>query len=120
MKEYNQTPLRINSPITMGDVLFVGMGGAVYALNKLTGVRLWRTALGGAGPVLILVEENQLYASTAGHVCRIDPTTGNLLWDNAMPGAGFGLGILATSGTSDLAAGVVAVSRATERDSQSS
>ena len=105
--------------ISFDQLLIVGMAGAVYALNKNTGERIWTRTLRGSGLVLITLEKECIFASTGGHVYGIDAATGGLLWDNDMPGAGWGLATLATSNGANFGIDALLAQADSDRRSQS-
>lgn len=71
--------------------VFVGLGGQVAALDRITGVELWRTRIRSAGGQMTLVGDGRyLYAGIQGLVCCLDPATGSILWKNPLRGLGLG------------------------------
>jgi hypothetical protein len=73
------------------DVLYVGIGSHVVALNASSGEEIWRCKLKGSGFVTISVRPNAIYAGAAGELFCIDPTTGTIRWQNKLIGLGRGL-----------------------------
>jgi len=73
------------------DMVFIGIKGAVLALDRATGVERWRTGIKGSDFVNVVVQDGDLYAATKGELCRLDPATGTILWQNELKGLGRGL-----------------------------
>ena len=87
------------------NVIYLGIKGAVIALNRATGEELWRTALKGGDFVNTVLDGNQLYATTKGEIFCLDTKTGEPLWHNNLTGMGWGLISIATpSGSQVLSA----------------
>ena len=82
------------------DLLFIGIRGAVLALDKQSGARVWETNLESSGFVTLLVEGNQVFAGTHGKVFCLNAATGELLWQDGLRGYGYGLLSLATQSQS--------------------
>lgn len=76
------------------NVLFIGIGGQVVAVNKDTGEEVWRQKLKAnslAGTFVTLVEaDDVLYAGTAGEAFCLDRNTGEIRWHNKLKGLGQG------------------------------
>lgn len=77
-------------------VVFLGIKGAVLALQTSTGRRLWERPLKGQGFVTLLVEGNRVLAATRGELFCLDSATGEVLWHDPLRGYGWGLVSLAT------------------------
>ncbi len=78
------------------NAIYLGIKGAVIALNRATGEELWRTTLKGGDFVNVVLDGNQLYATTKGEIFCLDATTGEPRWHNNLKGMGFGLVTIAT------------------------
>jgi outer membrane protein assembly factor BamB len=78
------------------DLVFVGAGGAVSAVNKRTGQTLWQTTLRGSF-VVLLVEDDQVFAHANGWLHALDARTGLVRWVNKLPGMGYNVASLATA-----------------------
>lgn len=78
------------------EVIYLGIKGAVIALNRSTGEEIWREELKGSDFVNVVLDGNQLYATTQGEIFCLDTATGELLWQNNLPGMGWGLISIAT------------------------
>lgn len=83
------------------DVVFVGIKGAVLALDRGTGTERWSTSLKGSDYVGLVAEGGQIYATSKGRVYCLDGYTGTILWENGLPGRGYGIAsLLSASGIS--------------------
>ncbi|HQR32883.1 MAG TPA: PQQ-binding-like beta-propeller repeat protein [Blastocatellia bacterium] len=78
------------------NAIYLGIKGAVVALNRATGEEIWRTALKGGDFVNVVLDGNQLYATTKGEIFCLDTTTGEPRWHNKLSGLGLGLISIAT------------------------
>ena len=91
---------RYTAAVNTSDLIFLGTGGHVVALDKFNGTLRWKTKLkGGLGVcsfVTIMVEGNYLFAHTGGELFCLELASGKMLWKNDLPGLGYGLGMLAT------------------------
>ena len=47
----------------------------------------------------MVLDGDELYASTRGEVFRLDPATGRIYWKNGLPGLGHGLIAIAAAGS---------------------
>jgi outer membrane protein assembly factor BamB len=77
-------------------IVYVGLKASVTALDRRTGMEVWRTPLkAGVGRsnsfVTLHRDGDVLYAGVGGEVFALDPKTGALLWHNALKGFGFGI-----------------------------
>jgi outer membrane protein assembly factor BamB len=75
----------------MSDVLYIGVGSHVVAIQASTGQELWRTPLKRTSFVTITVRRDAIYAGAAGHLFCLDPSTGHVRWKNSLDGLGLGL-----------------------------
>ena len=71
--------------------LFIGIRGAVLAIDRATGAEVWRSALQGSDFVNVMLDAGQLFAATKGRLYSLDPATGQIRWKNELAGLGFGL-----------------------------
>ena len=76
------------------NAIYLGIKGAVIALNRATGEELWRTTLKGGDFVNVILDGNQLYATTRGEIFCLDTKTGEPRWHNELKGLGLGLGLI--------------------------
>src|ERR1044071_3004074 len=79
------------------NVIFVGIKGTVMALNRATGEALWMTELKGSDFVNLVIDDDNLYATTKGEIFCLDPANGELRWHNRLSGMGWGLVTIATA-----------------------
>jgi outer membrane protein assembly factor BamB len=82
------------------DFVFVGIKGAVIALDRGTGTEVWRSPLKGSDFVNVVHSDGDLYASTRGELFSLDPGTGHIRWRNPLKGLGWGLVTIAGEGGS--------------------
>jgi outer membrane protein assembly factor BamB len=77
-------------------VVYVGLKAAVIALDRRTGMEVWRTPLKGSvgrtsSFVTLHRDEDILFAGVGGELFALDPRTGTMLWHNPLKGSGFGI-----------------------------
>ena len=80
--------------------IYIGIRGAVLALDAATGTEIWRTSVKGADFVNVALVDGGLYASARGELSALDPSTGQILWNNKLKGLGTGLVTIAGSSQS--------------------
>ena len=85
-------------------IVFVGIKGTALALDRATGREIWRTELKGSDFVNMVLDGNELFATTRGEVFCLDPATGRIRWNNPLKGLGWGLITIATPEASAVAA----------------
>lgn len=76
------------------DLIHVGIGNQIAALDSFDGTEVWRTKLprhGHGSFVSLTLRDGRLYAGLFGVVYCLDALTGTLLWTNSMKGTGYGL-----------------------------
>jgi outer membrane protein assembly factor BamB len=100
------------------NVVFLGVHGAVLALDRATGEELWRVTLKGGDFVNMTLDRDQLFASTKGEVFCLDAMTGQTRWHSKLPGMGLGLISIVTAASPATNIGPAAETR--KRDEQSS
>jgi outer membrane protein assembly factor BamB len=81
-----------------GNLLYLGIGGSVIALDRATGEEVWRTRLKGSDFVNVALVDGDLYAAARGELFCLDAGTGTVRWKNPLKGLGLGLVSIATSG----------------------
>lgn len=81
----------------MQSVVYVGIKGAVIALDRKSGEQLWLAKLKGGDFVNVMVDGDIVLAVTKGQVFCLRAETGDLLWNNSLPGQGLGLATIATA-----------------------
>jgi outer membrane protein assembly factor BamB len=100
------------------DVLYIGIGRHVVAIQMSTGQELWRTKLKmSASYTTITVRPEGIFAGANGHLFCLDPATGAIRLRNALDGLGhsiisFGEPSTVTAMASAAAAAAVAASSA--------
>lgn len=77
-------------------IVYVGLKSTVIALDRRTGMEVWRTPLKGSvgrssSFVTLHRDDDVLYAGVGGELFALDPGTGTLLWHNPFKGLGFGI-----------------------------
>ena len=98
---------------TLMDIVFVGFGSRVAALDRTDGQVLWKwkSPKGRCQFVSLLLDGDRLIVSVHGYMYCLDPLTGGQLWSNPMDGFGFGIPSLASlqgaSGSTAAAAVIV-------------
>ena len=85
-------------------IVFFGIKGTALALDRTTGREIWRTELKGCDFVNMVLDGNNLFATTRGEVFCLDPATGRIRWNNPLKGLGWGLVTIATTDVSSVAA----------------
>jgi len=78
--------------------VFVGIKGTALAFARATGEEVWRSPLGGADFVNVVLVDGDLFATTRGELFALEPSTGKILWHNPLKGLGRGL-VTVASGT---------------------
>jgi outer membrane protein assembly factor BamB len=79
------------------ELVFVGIGKSVVALNRATGEQVWATRLKGYDFVNVVLDGGSLFATCCGEIFCLDPLTGEVLWHNRLKGFGTGLATIATA-----------------------
>jgi outer membrane protein assembly factor BamB len=74
------------------EILYVGVGRCVIAVDGRTGEEMWRTKLPhtGSSVVTLLLKEGCLYVGHCGRAYGLDARTGSILWENGLRGTGWG------------------------------
>ena len=91
------------------ELLHIGVGSHVVAIDAATGTEMWRTRLKMASFVTVVRRGKRVYAGAAGWVFALDAATGELLWTNKLKGLGMGL---VTFAGDEAAAGATAAATA--------
>lgn len=71
--------------------LFIGIGGHALALDRSSGIEIWRRALKSKTYVTLSYDGQSLFAACSGELFCLDPATGEIRWHNRLPGLGTGL-----------------------------
>jgi outer membrane protein assembly factor BamB len=83
--------------MSIDNMVFVGIKGTAIALDRSTGKILWQTHLTGSSFVQLVLDGDNLYATTQGEVFCLDPITGDGRWHNELKGYGLGLASIVTA-----------------------
>jgi glucose dehydrogenase len=78
-------------------VIFIGMHGRTFCLDRASGQIVWSANLKGSDFVTLLLDGDLLLAATHGEVWGLQAATGKVLWHNEMPSQGLGLVSIATA-----------------------
>jgi len=84
-------------------LVYLGIKGTVVALDRRTGMEIWRTPLKGSQFVNVTLATDAVLATTRGEIFCLDPVTGSIRWSNPLKGMGWGLITLAGSSIVPLA-----------------
>jgi outer membrane protein assembly factor BamB len=87
--------------VANSSLVFVGIKGAVIALNRSDGSEVWRATLGGSDFVNLVIEDDGIYAATRGQVFCLSATSGEIRWNNPLKGMGLGLVTIAPNAGQD-------------------
>jgi outer membrane protein assembly factor BamB len=98
------------------ELVFVGIGRSVVALNRATGEKVWATRLKGYDFVNVVLDGGRLFATCCGEISSLDPVTGSVLWHNPLKGFGTGLATIATEQA--IGSGLTAVLAEKQRQDQ--
>ena len=82
-------------------LVYIGLKHHVIALDRKTGVEVWRTPLdakykSSAAFVNVVRDREGLFATCAGELFSLEPVTGEVLWHEPLKGLGTGLVSIAT------------------------
>lgn len=100
----------------MSKIIYLGVKGSVVAVNTATGQPVWSTALKGSEFVNVVLDGNNLFATTRGEIFCLDPQGGGIRWHNPLRGYGWGLITIAGEGIPQNAGAITAEKR--RRDEQ--
>ena len=98
-------------------LVYLGVKGSVVALDADSGRQLWATHLKGSSFVHVVLDGDNLYATTYGEIFCLDPRTGEGRWHNPLKGFGLGLVSIATQGAP---AGLLALAAERRRQEEES
>ena len=82
----------------MSKIIYLGVKGSVVAIDSATGQAVWSTELKGAEFVNVILDGNNLFATTRGEIFCLDPNGGGIRWHNPLKGYGLGLITIAGDG----------------------
>src|SRR5437667_7962669 len=96
------------------DILYVGTGRHVVAINPASGDELWRTRLPSRSGniVSLLPAGDQLFAGHAGRVYALNTRDGSIQWENPLRGTGYQAVMMALPGAVASMASVIAAAQA--------
>jgi outer membrane protein assembly factor BamB len=80
-------------------IIYLGIKGSVIAMDSATGQPIWTVHLKGSDFVNLVLDGNNLYATTQGEIFCLDPLTGDGRWHNKL--VGFGCGLVSIAGGGD-------------------
>jgi outer membrane protein assembly factor BamB len=75
----------------MSKIIYLGVKGSVVAIDSTTGQIVWSTELKAAEFVNVVLDGNNLFATTRGEIFCLDPQGGGIRWHNKLKGYGLGL-----------------------------
>ncbi|MDB6041013.1 MAG: Pyrrolo-quinoline quinone [Verrucomicrobiales bacterium] len=78
------------------NVVYIGIQGTVIALDRSNGNEVWRTHLKGSDFVNVILDHDEVLASTSGEMFCLGLSDGQILWNNRLKGLGHGLVTMAT------------------------
>ena len=89
----------------INEILYVGVGAKVRALDRRTGKIIWETALPswnwlGYSFVSVVFDRGSIFAHTVGRLYCLDAETGQIRWTSNLDGCGYGIASLATANSS--------------------
>jgi outer membrane protein assembly factor BamB len=79
-------------------IIYLGVKGSVIAIDATTGLQIWTVHLTGSSLVNVVLDGDNLYATTNGEIFCLDPRTGDGRWHNTLRGFGWGLVSIAGQG----------------------
>ncbi len=81
----------------MFHAVYVGINGAVVALDPISGSELWTAHLTGPDFVNVAFDGEKIYATSQGEIFCLHPATGAVLWHNPLKGHGRGLATISAA-----------------------
>jgi len=84
----------------MPKIIYLGVKGSVVAIDSATGQSIWSTSLKGSEFANVVLDGNNLFATTRGEIFCLDPQGGGIRWHNPLKGYGLGLITIAGEGIS--------------------
>jgi outer membrane protein assembly factor BamB len=100
-------------------IIYLGMKGAVMAVSTSTGQPVWETALKGSDFVNVVLDGDNLFATTRGEIFCLDPQGGGIRWHNPLRGYGWGLVTIAGEGIGQNVSAVMAEKRRRDQEQAS-
>ena len=77
-------------------VIYIGIQGTVLALDRSNGSELWRNHLKGSDFVNVILDRDEIFASTGGELFCLRQFDSRTLWNNRLKGLGHGLVTMVT------------------------
>jgi outer membrane protein assembly factor BamB len=103
----------------MDKIIYLGVKGSVVAINSATGQPVWTTQLKGVEFVNVVLDGNNLFATTRGEIFCLEPQSGGIRWHNPLKGYGLGLITIAGEGIPQNAAAPSAEKRRRDQEQAS-
>jgi outer membrane protein assembly factor BamB len=100
----------------MSKTIYLGVKGSVVAMNSATGEIVWSTSLKAAEFVNVILDGNDLFATTRGEIFCLDPQGGGIRWHNPLKGYGLGLITIAGEGIGQNTPAVTAEKRRRDQE----
>jgi outer membrane protein assembly factor BamB len=101
--------------MTQSQVIYLGVKGTVIAINSATGQSVWETPLKGSEFVNVVLDGENLFATTRGEIFCLDPQGGGIRWHNPLKGYGLGLITITGGGIPQNASAITAEKRQREQ-----
>jgi outer membrane protein assembly factor BamB len=73
------------------NILLIGIGGHVVAIDPSTGSEVWRTTLRSSDHATVWTDGKYVFAGSEGELFCLDPVAGDILWRNRLKGLGTGV-----------------------------
>jgi outer membrane protein assembly factor BamB len=100
-------------------MIYLGIKGSVVAVDSATGQLVWETDLKGVDFVNVIIDGNNLFATTRGEIYCLDPQGGGIRWHNPLKGYGLGLVTIAADGVAPNTAVIAAEKRRRDQEQAS-
>jgi outer membrane protein assembly factor BamB len=97
---------------TSTELLIIGIGGHVVAIDPSSGTEVWRTKVKRSEFVTVSPAGSVVFAGAGGELFCLDSAGGQILWHNKLKGLGTGLVTFASSEVAAAAAALAAKRRA--------
>ena len=78
--------------------IYVGIKGYVLALDRTSGIILWKTSVAGSSFVTVVDDGPHVFALSHGEAYCLEASNGAILWHNPLKGFGLGIGSIAVPG----------------------
>jgi len=103
----------------MAKIIYLGVRGSVVAIDSATGQIVWSTPLKAAEFVNVVLDGDNLFATTRGEIFCLEPQGGGIRWHNKLKGYGLGLITIAGEGIPQNAASLAEEQRRDEERASS-